>query len=181
MTERKRRLKMKTLRFGRLFRGLSRPLAAGSITFALAALLLAASPKAALADDLPIQGVFSVNFTATPTAVPNVVSVLAHGIGNTSHTGDVFLTIQKTIDFKNGAMQGTFTMTAENGDTLAGNYSGVISPPDSKGFAPFSGQLTITGGSGQFGGAKGTASFNALANLLTGQAVYSVRPGSSGQ
>ena len=68
-------------------------------------------------------------------------------------------------------------MTDENGDTLAGNYAGVINAPDSKGFAPFSGQLTLTTGTGRFQNVKGTVSFTALANLGTGQAVYSFRGG----
>jgi hypothetical protein len=126
-----------------------------------------------------------VNFTATPTA-PGVFSVAANGIGSTSHAGNLFFALQKTVNFNNGTLQGTFTMTDENGDTLTGIYAGVISAPDSKGFAPFSGQLTITAGTNRFQKAKGTLSFTALSNLGTGQAVYSVKggisfPGSGGE
>ena len=138
-----------------------------------------AGPIAAAADDaFPINGTLSVNFTATPTA-PGIFSVVANGIGSTSHAGNLLFAVQKTINFNDGVMQGTFTMTAENGDTLTGNYAGVINPPDSKGFAPFSGQLTFTAGTGKFQNVKGIASFTALANLGTGQAVYSVRGGMS--
>ena len=175
---------MKSLRVPRLFAGLSPLLAAGS-AFTLAAFMLA-GPEAALADAaLPMNGTFSVHFTATPKA-PGIFSVTANGIGSTSHAGNLFFELHKTVNFDDGTLQGTFTMIAQNGDTLTGNYAGVISAPDSKGFAPFSGQLTFNAGTGRFQNVKGTVSFNALANLATGQAVYSVKgamsfPGSGGQ
>jgi hypothetical protein len=175
---------MKALRVPRRFSGLSPLLAAGS-AFTLAAFMLA-GPDAALADAaLPMNGTFSVNFTATPTG-PGIFSIAANGIGSTSHAGNLFFEVHKTVNFNDGTLQGTFTMTDENGDTLTGNYAGVISAPDSKGFAPFSGQLTFTAGTGRFQNVKGTVSFTALANLATGQAVYSVKggmsfPGSGGQ
>ena len=163
---------MKTLRVLRRFAGLSPLLVAGSV-----AVLMLAGPVAAAAEHaVPINGTFSVNFTATPTAA-GIFSVVANGIGSTSHAGNLLFALRKTINFNDGTMQGTFTMTDENGDTLAGNYAGVINAPDSKGFAPFSGQLTLTTGTGRFQNVKGIVSFTALANLGTGQAVYSFREG----
>jgi hypothetical protein len=168
---------MKALRVPRLFTGLSTLLAAGS-AFTLAALMLAGPIAAGAHAALPVNGTFSVNFTATPAA-PGTFSVVANGIGSTSHAGNLLFTLQKTINFNDGTMQGTFTMTDENGDTFSGNYAGVISPPNAKGFAPFSGLLTITAGTGRFQNVKGTVSFTALANLGTGQAVYSLQGGMS--
>jgi hypothetical protein len=175
---------MKALRVPRLLTGLSPLLTAGSaVTFGA---LMPADPETALADAaLPMNGTFSVNFTSTPTA-PGIFSVAANGIGGTSHAGNLFFELHKTVNFNDGTLQGTFTMTGESGDTLTGNYAGVISAPGSKGFASFGGQLTFTAGTGRFLNVKGTVSFTALANLATGQAVYSVEggmlfPGSGGQ
>jgi hypothetical protein len=48
-----------------------------------------------------------VNFTATQTAVPNVVSVLAHGIGNTSHIGDVAKRVWRSAGIARPTLQGS--------------------------------------------------------------------------
>jgi hypothetical protein len=177
---------MRVLRLHRLFTGLSPLLAARSIAFTLAALTLVIAPKAALPDDeLPIGGSLGVNFTANQTS-PGVFTIVANGIGNTSHLGNFLFELHKTINFNDGSMQGTFVMTADNGDTLSGTYAGVLGQPDSKGFTTFSGLLTFTGGIGRFQNPKGAVSFTGLANVSTGQAVYSLKggmssPGSSGQ
>jgi hypothetical protein len=177
---------MSIQRLRRLFAGLSPLLAAGSIPFTLAALTLVLVPKVSLSDDeLPIRGGLAVNFTANQTS-PGVFSIAAKGIGNTSRVGNLLFDLHKTIDFNNGSMQGTFVMTAENGDTLSGTYAGVIGQPDSKGFTTFSGQLAFTAGTGRLQDPRGTVSFTGLANLGTGQAVYSFKgamssPGSGGQ
>jgi len=174
---------MKALRVPRLFTGLVRLLAAGS-ALTLTAFMLT-DPQAGLADTaLPIDGTLSVNIMSAPTA-PGIFSIVANGIGSTSHVGNLFFELHKTINFNDGTMLGTFTMTDENGDTLTGNYAGVINAPNSKGFALFSGQLTFTAGTGRFLNVTGTVSFSAMSNRGTGQAVYSFKgsislPGSGG-
>jgi len=175
---------MNALSVPRLFMGPLPILAAGSASTSAA--FRSAGSEAARADvPLPIDGTFSVNFTSTPTA-PGIFSVVARGIGNTAHAGNLFFAVRKTVNFNDGTLQGTFTMTGENGDTLNGDYSGVVSPSDPKGFAPLSGQLTFTAGTGRFHNVKGAAPFTALVNLGTGQAVYSLSgaisfPGPGGQ
>jgi hypothetical protein len=173
ISQTEKEIEMKALRVLRLFKGLRPVLAAGSI-FTLAAFTLI-GPNAALAEAaLPIDGTFSVNFTATP-ASPGIYSVEAHGIGSTSHAGNLFFDLTKTVDFTNGTLQGNFKMTDETGDTITGTYAGVIRPPDSKLFAPFSGLLTLLAGTGRYQNVKGTVSFTALANMATAQAVYSFK------
>lgn len=166
---------MKMLRFTRLSTGLSRFLAAGSIPFTLAALTLVLAPGAALAEDeLPLKASLAVNFTASPTS-SGVFAIVANGIGNMAHVGNILFNLHKSINFNDGTMLGTFVITAENGDTISGTYKGVIDAPDTKGFTTFGGQLTFTSGTGGFQAAKGTAAFAGLANLGTGQAVYSLQ------
>jgi hypothetical protein len=175
----RKEIEMRTLRLRRLFTGLPARLAAASFAVTLVALTLVLVPEAALSgDEAPLRAALTVNFTATPTS-PGVFSLVANGIGNMSHVGNVFFGLHKTINFNDGTMHGTFVITAEDGDTLSGTYAGVIAQPDSKGFDTFSGQLTFTGGTGRFRNAKGIVSFTGLANLGTGQAVYSLKGGLS--
>jgi hypothetical protein len=143
-------------------------------------LALTLAPCAALADDgAPLEGVFAVNFTSTPSS-PGLFDITANGIGILSNVGSASFQLQKTFDttLKVPTFYGTFTMTALNGDTLTGTYAAVVgwgSAPDSIGNGAFSGQLTLTGGTGRYQGATGTVSFSALANGKTGQAVYSFK------
>jgi hypothetical protein len=60
-------------------------------------------------------------------------------------------------------MEGTLTTTAPNGkNSVTWAYSGQnTTPADFYGFGPFDGTLTITGGTGKFEGAHGSASFTA--------------------
>jgi hypothetical protein len=60
-------------------------------------------------------------------------------------------------------------MTAPNGkDSVSGTYSGQNdNAGDPYGFGPFSGELTITKGTGKFADAHGSASFSAVGGPLT--------------
>ncbi len=66
-------------------------------------------------------------------------------------------------------------MTAPNGkDSLTGIDTGKNdNAGDAYNFGPFSGELTITGGTGKFDGAQGSASFTAVASPIN-MAFYSV-------
>ena len=88
-----------------------------------------------------------------------------------------------------GSYQGFFQMTASNGtDSMKGTYVGQnfdYGPAgDALGFGPFSGTLTVTGGTGKFEGAKGSFTFTALSgpgspgptpNSVVGNAFYSLQ------
>jgi hypothetical protein len=142
---------------------------------ALAAMTLILTSSAALAvDGMPIEGILAVNFTGTQTS-PGIVDVTATGIGNLSSVGNLSFQLHKTLDFtaKIPTMVGTFTITAASGDTLTGTYGGVITVPDSNGFAAFSGQITVMSGTGRFQGASGNVSFSACSN--NGVAAYSFK------
>jgi len=149
-----------------------------SISFrllALAAVTVTLPSSAALAGDgMPIEGILAVNFTRSTTS-PGIFAVSANGIGNLSNVGNLSFQLQKTLDFTATipTMVGTFTITAANGDTFTGTYGGVITAPDSNGFAAFSGQITVTSGTGRFQGASGSVSFHACSN--NGVAAYSFK------
>ena len=143
--------------------------------FAVAAMTLIITQSTALAGEgMPVEGILAVNFTRSTTS-PGIFAVSANGIGNLSNVGNLSFQLQKTLDFTATipTMVGTFTITAANGDTVTGTYGGVITVPDSNGFAAFSGQITVTSGTGRFQGASGSVSFSACSN--NGVAAYSFK------
>ena len=143
----------------------------------LAAMALTLTSSAALAEDgMPIEGILAVNFTSTPTS-PGIIAISANGIGNLTNVGNLSFQLQKTLDTtgKVPLFSGTFTITAVNGDTLTGTYAAVGAAPDAGGFGTFSGQLTVTGGTGRFQSASGFIPFGAMANGGLGQAAYSFK------
>jgi hypothetical protein len=153
------------------------------VLLALAAMALAPMPRPAQADEkVSINGTFTVQaeiITAisacaigdtrciTCISNPGAYYVEAQGIGGTS-LGTVFVEVLKcgnppTLAAPFGSYSGTLTTTAPNGkDSVAWAYSGQNdNAGDAYGFGPFSGKLTITGGTGKFDGAQGSASFTA--------------------
>lgn len=166
-----------------------------SASLLLAALTVALVPKGALAaEGVPIRGNFTVSLTVVTnpaacgvgdscvvcvTNTPPHRYIEAQGIGDTSKLGTLFFKIQKCADPSAspfGSYQGTFTMTAPNGkDSLTGTYTGEnTSATDAYKFTPLSGELTITGGTGKFDGAQGSASFTAVATSNNSTAFYAV-------
>lgn len=163
---------------------------------ALAAMTVALMPRAALADEgVPIKGTFSVSITSVTnvsacgtgdsciTCITNSeapgVYVEAQGIGDTSKLDTLFFEVQKCANPAGGSFgtyAGTFTMTAPNGkDSLTGTYAGQnTNSRDAYGFLPFSGELTITGGTGKFDDARGRVRFTAVATNKNGTAFYAV-------
>jgi hypothetical protein len=108
----------------------------------------------------------------TDTANPNTAKAVycgglplalvaeAHGNGYTS-LGAFSFSFVKTVDIP-GPMHGCATLTAPNGDTLAAIYDVTAGPRNSNGFAPATGTLTFTGGTGKFRNASGKAEFTVV-------------------
>jgi len=172
------------------------------VLLALAAMSLALKPRAAQAnDDTPFTGTLTVQVevitsggcapvdgNCTTCVSPSSVFIEAQGIGNTS-LGPLFVEVLKCLNFAGGPFgtyAGTLTTTAPNQkDSLTWAYSGQNDTQgDFYGFQPFSGNLTITGGTGKFEGAQGSASFTATSGpaspgpvpntSLVGMAFYSI-------
>jgi len=134
----------------------------------LAAMTFAIAPKAARADEVPFKGSFAVAFAASPNTgnvaycggTPLPIVVEAHGDGSPT-LGPLGFSLQKT--FGAGLYHGCLTLIAPNGDTLAATYDAVAgAPPNANHFAPATGTLTFTGGTGRFSGASGSAHFTAV-------------------
>lgn len=135
-----------------------------------------AATTAMAADGVLVEGMFAVDFQ-TSLASPGIYNFTVNGIGVLSNVGNSSIQVQKTLDLtgKVPVYSGTFTITALNGDTLTGSYLAVPGPSDAGGYSPFSGVLTVTGGTGRFQSASGAISFSALASSNTSQAVYSMK------
>ena len=166
-------------------------------TVSLLALAVVCAPVPALADDrLRLEGTFSVLYTypsavnyCTAGAGEGNVSIQAQGLGNISGVGPLFLTVKKCFTFADGTYEGAFSMSAGAGHTLTGRYEGTQGPLDENGFGPFTGVLTVTGGTGRFLHARGPLTFEAVAGpdslgagavpTLNGSAFYLVRGGAA--
>jgi hypothetical protein len=170
---------------------------------ALTAIAVAPRPGAAHAkEEAPFKGTFTVQaelITTIGGCAPgdsncstclnnSSIYVEAQGIGDTS-LGALFGEVLKCFNPAAGSFgtySGTLTMTAPNGkDSLTWAYSGQnYNAGDFYRFGPFSGKLAITGGTGKFADAQGSASFTATAgpatagpspNTLLLMAFYSVQ------
>jgi hypothetical protein len=137
----------------------------------LAAIAGALASKAVLADDdgVPIKGTFTLSgmFPSALNYCPGGGNPIeAQGIGNISRLGPLFLTVKKcgTLQGSVVTLQGTFKMTAGNGDTLEGTEAGTIdlSLKDENGYLPSQATLTFTGGTGRFSHASGVLSVTAV-------------------
>ena len=170
---------------------MTRPLGKSLYAFlALTTVAMAQAPAPVFAaDSVRIDSTFTVSYMY-PSAVDYCgpgggnLSIEAQGIGRISGLGPLFLTVKKCFKFADGTYAGTFMMTAGNGETLSGTYTGTQSAGDENGFGPFQGTLTITGGTGRFRHARGGLSFTAVASppsvgvtpgTVNGLAFYRVR------
>jgi hypothetical protein len=103
--------------------------------------------------------------TASGTVVGgsgSVIQTADAGVGNATHLGRFTLVAGETVDLAAGLVtDGHFTLTAVNGDTVTGTYSGhmlltgyLVSGP-------------ITGGTGRFAGASGFLTWHGTFDLAT--------------
>jgi hypothetical protein len=140
-------------------------------SLALAAMTFAVTPQAALAEEkVTIEASFAVAFSAKPNngvaycgGTPLALAVEAHGDGF-STLGALGFSLQKTMapTSTGGLFHGCLTLTAPDGDILTATYDAVAGAYNANNFAPATGTLTFTGGTGRFRGASGSAAFTAV-------------------
>lgn len=156
---------------------------AGLVLVAIAALAL---PVQAVASaQVPLKGRDSGSFTLTPDGCgPGVFAVVINDAGHATHLGAYAYHSNECFNPSTLQFSGAFTMTAANGDTIAGSYAGVItSVVGDLGF--YEQDNVITGGTGRFGGASGQFHLSGIANLATLESSQRISgtvssPGSAG-
>jgi hypothetical protein len=135
----------------------------------------------------PFKGTLTVQFTGSQQCAPGDANcsqcvqnsgffIEAQGIGDTS-LGPLFVKVLKCFYPDKppyGTYAGTLSTTAPNGsDSLTWDYSGQNdNGGDFYGFGPFSGKLTVTGGTGKFKGARGDATFTAASGPSIAASAY---------
>ena len=86
------------------------------------------------------------------------------GVGHGTHVGRYTLLGAETINVVTGAItEGSFTLTAANGDTLSGTYSGEALP----GLTGYTVTGPVTGGTGRFAGVSGSLRFDGVFDPAT--------------
>jgi hypothetical protein len=135
---------------------------AGLLLVAFAALAL---PIQALAGaQVPYKGSDSGGYTVPGTCTPGVFQVVISGTGHGTHVGRYHYDANECYDPVENTVNGEFTVTAANGDTLFGIYSGTCTG-NTCGEA-----AVIEGGTGRFAGAQGQLDVNVI---VTGPDTYS--------
>jgi hypothetical protein len=135
---------------------------------ASALVLFASSGVAIAGDEKTIRGSDSGSFTTTPLTPPFVLTqdvTTGHG----THLGKYTVVAQEIINLATlEVTAGSFTITAANGDTIVGTYSGqaALASPT---VITYLVSGPITGGTGRFAGATGSITFAGSGDLVTGE------------
>jgi hypothetical protein len=131
---------------------------------------LAAVAVAALGATAAVAG-HGVPFKATDTfssalvgPAGQIVQTVDQGSGIATHLGRYTMVASETVDFGASTVTGgEYTLTAANGDTVTGTYSGHIFP----GLTGYLVSGPVTGGTGRFAGATGTITLHGTFDPLT--------------
>jgi hypothetical protein len=122
-------------------------------TIAVASFLaaLATAASSAAGSEVPMK-LRDTGSAAIVAASGPVVHTEDTGVGEATHLGRYTLAATQDINLATGAVtNGSFTLTAANGDTVRGTYSGQALP----GLVGYTVSGPITGGTGRFAGATG--------------------------
>ena len=131
---------------------------------------LALPMQASAEDRLPVKGSEAGTFQLLGPCETGGVVLEVTGDGHSTELGNYSGRYRECLDPASGAVTGgTFTLTAANGDTVFGTYSGQASPTEDPSVVAYEDPGVITGGTGRFAGAGGTMTTSGLANLATGE------------
>lgn len=132
------------------------------IALSCATMLLAAESTAFKGRDMG-------TFTTSPTSNPQVVLTEDSASGEASHLGRYTLAARELINLATlDVTEGSVTITAANGDTLTGRYSGKAST-ETPTVIRYEVSGPITGGTGHFSEVTGTVAFFGYADLVSGR------------
>jgi hypothetical protein len=140
---------------------------------------LGSAPANAGPTNVPLTGTFTYQDRIEPTQNLNCpISGMTVGTGTLSHLGRSAVVSTACITLNHGnyfILSSTITVTAANGDTLTGSYSGSFVPTGNGTIHELhNGTLVINGGTGRFKNATGGGSIQSVEDLTTGQGTVSV-------
>jgi hypothetical protein len=140
----------------------------GSLIGLLVLAALALPVYAAAGDQLPLNGSEAGTFQLLGPCNTGGIGLEVTGTGHARFIGSYTGRYRECFDPTTGAVTGgTFTLTAANGDTLYGTYAGQAVPAGAS--VLYNDPGVITGGTGRFAGAGGTANTSGVANMATGE------------
>src|SRR2546426_299891 len=120
---------------------------------ALAAMLIALSASAVLAEVNSVRGSFDGHGIGTVQGA--TLQATASGSGNASQIGRFIYGLNATVDLVTGNSTGVFLLAFSNGDVIYGSSTG-HGGPTGPGVGHVDEHLTIIGGTGRFQGATGS-------------------------
>jgi hypothetical protein len=130
---------------------------------------LALPTHAAAADRVPLKAAETGTFRLLGPCRTSGVIVDVTGGGHATHLGDFTTHYRECFVAATGAVtDGSFTLTAANGDTISGTYGGQVSPTGEATVFAYDDPGDITGGTGRFADAGGVVDTRGVVNLATG-------------
>jgi hypothetical protein len=93
--------------------------------------------------------------------------VVINGTGRATQLGAYTYTATECFDAASGTFAGSATLTAANGDRIAGTYEGQVSATADPNIIAYQEELELSGGTGRFAGATGILRVDGVANLST--------------
>jgi hypothetical protein len=107
-------------------------------------------------------------FTTTPLTPPFVLTQ-DQATGHATHLGHTTMQASELINLATfDVTDGSFVITAANGDTIEGTYAGAAAPTSDPMVITYHVTGPITGGTGRFQGAHGQLTWDGMGNLATG-------------
>jgi len=131
---------------------------------------LALPMRAAAADQVPFKAAETGTFQLLSPCETSGIVVDVTGSGHATHLGDFTTHYRECFVPATGAVtNGSFTLTAANGDMVFGTYGGQVSPTGDSNVFSYEDPGVITGGTGRFAGASGIVDTSGVVNLATGE------------
>jgi hypothetical protein len=139
---------------------------AASLALAVLVVLGLAGPAPA-GEQVPFKGSLEGDVTVTPLAPPFVM-VDVQATGEATQLGRFTLDIPHVVDRATRIANGTYELTAANGDKVFAEFTGVASPTAIPGVLYIEETATITGGTGRFAGSSGSFTSERLYDSIAG-------------
>ena len=141
-----------------------------TLTALLVLAALALPMHAAAADRVPLKATETGSFQLLGPCQTSGIVVDVTGSGHGTHLGYFTTHYRECFDPATGAVtDGSFTLTAANGDTMFGTYGGQVSPTGDSTVFTYDDPGVISGGTGRFSGTGGIVATNGVVNLATGE------------